>query len=90
MSEQVFLSYCSQQRECKKFFQSFWRCEYFMENVCNDQELELWYIENQSNYISVGNDGQFIYLTGVKHYSNKFVKGIQENYHSCKICTVYN
>ena len=40
----VFLLYCSQQRECKKCFQSSWRCKYkyFMENVCNDRELESW------------------------------------------------
>ena len=40
----VFLLYCSQQRECKKCFQSSWRCKYkyFMKNVCNDRELESW------------------------------------------------
>ena len=40
----VFLLYCNQQRECKKCFQSSWRCKYkyFIENVCNDRELESW------------------------------------------------
>ena len=88
----VFLLYCTQQRECKKFFQSSWRCKYFMENVCNDLELELWYIENQSNYNSVGNVGNFFFLKE-SNTSNKFVrfvKGSQNNCHSCMICNVYN
>ena len=38
-----------------------------MENVCNDWELELWYIENQSNYNSVGNVGNFFFFKRVEH-----------------------